>query len=67
MTKQELLNAYLSDKLISEKNYLNGEKLPIKWSDKEPTKLITVLKLAIEGEVSGDSTEVTVRKKSTFK
>lgn len=62
MTKEELLNAYLSDNLIAEKKYLNGGKPPIKWSDKDITKLVTVLKLAIEGEISGDSSGVTVRK-----
>lgn len=62
MTKEELLNAYLSDDLITEKKYLNGEKPPIKWSDNDATKLVTALKLAIEGEISDDSTGVTIRK-----
>ena len=63
MTKEELLKVYLSDDIVKEKNYLNN--VPVdrtKWSDKDTSNLVTIIKLAIEGEVSRDSNGVTIRK-----
>ena len=63
MTKEELLKVYLSDNIVKEKNYLkNIDVDKIKWSDKDSSPLVTVIKLAIEGEVSQESNGVTIRK-----
>jgi len=63
MTKEELLKVYLSDNIVKEKNYLkNIDADKIKWSDKDSSPLVTVIKLAIEGEVSQESNGVTIRK-----
>lgn len=63
MTKEELLKVYLSDNIVKEKNYLKNEDVnKIKWSDKDSSPLVTIIKLAIEGELSQESNGVTIRK-----
>lgn len=63
MTKEEILKAYLSDDLFVRKKYLKQKEVDLlKWSDRDPNKLVTVIKLAIEGENSGEGSGVTIRK-----
>lgn len=63
MTKEEILKAYLSDDLFVQKKYLKQKEVDLlKWSDRDPNKLVTVIKLAIEGENSGEGSGVTIRK-----
>lgn len=63
MTKEEILKSFLSDDLIVEKKHLKkGDSDNVKWSDKDSSKLVTVIKLAIEGETSKEGNSVTIRK-----
>ena len=63
MTKEELLKIYLSDNIVKEKNYLkNVDVDKVKWSEKDQSKLVSVLKLVIDGEISRDSDGVVIRK-----
>lgn len=63
MTKEDILKAFLADKLFVEKGYLKeGEAEEIKWIDKTNSKLIEVIKLAIDGEVLGESPAITEKK-----
>jgi len=61
--KEEMLRSYLMDDVFIEKGYLKpGEAESYKWTDKRKNKLIDALKLAIEGETSGEEERVSVRK-----
>lgn len=63
MTKEDLLKIYMSDDLVKEKDYLKNIDIDkLKWNDGNNSKLISVIKLAIEGEVSRESSGVTIRK-----
>lgn len=63
MTKEEILKSFLSDDLMVEKKHLKkGETENIKWSDKDKSKLVTVIKLVIEGVTSKESNSITIRK-----
>ena len=63
MTKEELLKSYLADDLLMEKGYLKpGEAEAFKWTDRRPLKLVAVLKIAIEGELSDEGDRITERK-----
>ena len=62
--KEEMLKTFLADDLFVEQGYLKpGEAEKYKWRDPRKNKLIEVLKLAIEGELSSNETErITERK-----
>jgi hypothetical protein len=61
--KEEMLRAFLTDELFVEKGYLKpGEAEGYKWADKRKVKLIEVLKLAIDGEASGEGERITEQK-----
>lgn len=63
MTREETLHSYLLDDLFSEAGYLSLEQAKkIKWAAPSSVKLIEVLKLAIEGEISNESNNITERK-----
>lgn len=63
MTKEELLKVYLSDDIVKAKNYVNDVDIDnLKWFDKDTSSLVSVIKLVIEGEVSRESSGVTIRK-----
>lgn len=63
MTKEDILRSFLSDDLFIEKKYLKeGEAEKFKWTDKSNHKMIEVLRLAIEGEMSGESPNITEKK-----
>ena len=67
MTKEEILRSYLEDDLFLEQEYLlQGEALKYKWSTHSDNNLIQVLKLAIEGEISNESPNVTEKKINTL-
>jgi len=62
MTKEEILRAFLSDELFLEKGYLQKTEAEIfKWGGK-PNKLIKVIEIAIEGDVSNESSNITEKK-----
>lgn len=63
MTKEEILKSFLSDNLFIDKGLLKpGESEKIKWSDRDASRLVTVIKLAIEGESSNEGNGITARK-----
>lgn len=56
MTKEELLQEFLSDPIALEKlNLTEGDAKLIRFGDKTSKKLIAVLKTAIEGDFARDS------------
>ena len=61
--KEEMLRSYLADELFTEKGYLKpGEADTYQWANGRSNKLIEVIKLAIDGDTSGESERVTERK-----
>ena len=67
MTKEDILKAYLEDDLFIEKDYLKeGEAQKYKWASHTENNLIQIIKTAIEGELSNESTNITERKINTF-
>lgn len=63
MNSEEILIAFLTDDLIIEKEYLKKEEAEnYKWFSHSNNKLIEVIKMAIEGESSSESPNVTEKK-----
>lgn len=63
MTKENIFKKYLEDPLIIEKKYLTIEQVSkLKFIDQSGQKLIEVIKIAINGNVAGESEAVTSRK-----
>lgn len=67
MTREQLLNAFLEDELLKEKGYLKeSEKMVAKWSDYPDKKMLSIMKVAIEGVLRDDSQAVITRKINQF-
>jgi hypothetical protein len=67
MTRENIFKTYLEDPLLTEKKYLTKEQLSkLKLIDQSGVKLIEVIKLAINGNIDGDSEGVTSRKINQF-
>lgn len=63
MNSEEILRAFLTDDLIIEKGYLKREEAEnYKWFSHSNIKLIEVFKLAIEGETSSESPNISEKK-----
>jgi len=63
MTQENIFKFYLEDPLLTEKKYLTKEQISkLKIIDQSGVKLIEVIKLAINGNVDGESEGVTSRK-----
>jgi hypothetical protein len=63
MTKEDILKAYLEDDLFIDKNYLKeGEAQNYKWASHSEINLIQIIKTAIEGELSNESSNIPERK-----
>lgn len=63
MTQENIFKIYLEDPLLTEKKYLTKEQISkLKIIDQSGVKLIEVIKLAINGNVDGESEGVTSRK-----
>ena len=63
MLKEDVLKAYLEDELFIENGYLKeGEAANYKWATATNNSLIQVIKLAIEGDMSYESSNVTEQK-----
>lgn len=63
MTQENIFKIYLEDPLLTEKKYLTKEQISkMKIIDQSGVKLIEVIKLAINGNVDGESEGVTSRK-----
>lgn len=67
MTREQILSAYLEDKLLIEKGHLRDDEMAdVKWTDNKNNKMIDVVKLAIEGVLNGDSQALLTRKVNQF-
>lgn len=63
MTKENIFKNFMEDPLLIEKGYISNEKIEkIKFIDQSGVKLIEVIKMAINGNVDGDSEGVISRK-----
>lgn len=63
MTREEVLKSFLTDELILKKGYLkDGETDNVTWSNIPNNKLFQVLEIAIEGEASNESPNITEKK-----
>lgn len=63
MTKENIFKTYLEDPLLIEKNYITQEKIDkLKIIEPSGVKLIEVFKLAINGNIDGETEGVISRK-----
>ena len=63
MTKENIFTNFIEDPILIEKGYISKEKIEkIKFVDQSGVKLIEVIKMAINGNVDGDSEGVISRK-----
>jgi hypothetical protein len=63
MTKENIFKNFIEDPLLIEKGYISKEKIEkLKFIDQSGVKLIEVIKMAINGNVDGDSEGVISRK-----
>lgn len=63
MTRENIFKTYLEDPLLIEKNYITQEKIDkLKFIDQSGVKLIEVFKLAITGNIDGETEGVISRK-----
>ncbi len=67
MLKEDILKAYLEDDLFVEKKYLKeGEAQKYKWATHTESSLIQIIKTAIEGESTNESSNIIERKINAF-
>lgn len=63
MTKETIYKTFLEDPLLVEKNYISQQKADnLKMAEPTNTKLLEVIKIAINGNIDGDSEGVISRK-----
>jgi len=63
MTRENIFKTYLEDPLLIEKNYITQEKIDkLKIIEQSGEKLIEVFKLAINGNIDGETEGVISRK-----
>lgn len=63
MTREEILKAFLEDDYFISKGILKEKELAgFKWTAPINNKLIDVLKLSIDGELSNESSNITEKK-----
>ena len=63
MTRENIFKTYLEDPLLIEKNYITQEKIDkLKIIELSGVKLIEVFKLAINGNIDGETEGVISRK-----
>lgn len=63
MTKEDIYKSYLEDPLLVEKKYITPEKAAsLKLIEPTGVKLLEIIKMAISGNVDGESEGVTTRK-----
>ncbi len=63
MTKEEILRSFLADDHFLQEGYLKeGDAEKIKWASNPMNKLIRVIEIAIEGDVSNESQNITEKK-----
>ena len=63
MTKENIYKSFLEEPLLVEKNYITSEKAELlEFAVVTGTKLLEVIKMAINGNVDGESEGVISRK-----
>ena len=63
MTRENIFKTYLEDPLLIEKNYITQDKIDkLKIIEQSGVKLIEVFKLAINGNIDGETEGVISRK-----
>jgi hypothetical protein len=63
MTKENIYKTYLEDPLLLEKSYIAPENIDnLTFSESTNVKLLEVIKLAITGNVDGESEGIITRK-----
>lgn len=63
MTKENIYKTFLEDPLLVEKNYITQDKAEkLRMADPTNVKLLEVIKIAINGNIDGDSEGVISRK-----
>lgn len=63
MTKESIYKAFLEDPLLQERNYVHPEsKDKVKFGEVSNVKLLEVIKMAINGNIDGDTEGVISRK-----
>ena len=63
MTKEELLKEFLSDDLVEAKGYMTKTQVgQFKFSDHSESKLVAVLKTAIQGKANNETLDTVIRK-----
>lgn len=63
MTKEDIFKNFIDDPLLVEKGYMTKEKIEkLKFIDESDIKLIEVIKMAINGNIDGESEGVISRK-----
>lgn len=63
MTKEEILKAFTADELFAIKSGLSEEQIAsLKFSNKSNSKLVEVIKIAIDGIVREESEGIVTRK-----
>lgn len=63
MTKENIFKNFLDDSIIIDKNYMTKERVEkLKFIDQSGVKLIEVIKLAISGNIDGETEGVISRK-----
>lgn len=63
MTKENIYKSFLEDPLLIEKNYITPERIQeLQFHQPTNVKLLEVIKIAIAGNIDGESETVIVRK-----
>lgn len=63
MTKDDFYKTFLEDPLLVEKNYVTPEKVQeLKFHQFTGVKLLEVIKIAVSGNIDGESEPVIARK-----
>jgi hypothetical protein len=67
MTREDILRAFLKNELFEENNHLKKEEAEeYRWFTVSNNKLIEIIKLAIDGEMAGESSNITEKKINKF-
>jgi hypothetical protein len=67
MTKDNIFKQFIEDPLLVEKGYFTKDQIDkIRFIDRSGNKLIEVIKMAINGNVDGETEGVTNRKINQF-
>lgn len=67
MTKEDIYKSYLEDPLLVEKKYISPEKASnLKMIELTEVKLLEVIKIAINGNIDGESESVISRKLNQY-